>query len=63
MVDKVFVALGVWLVSDSLFSLATYWGKEAWWCQAIRITRLAVGFIVCLSGFLWRALPIVGVRL
>ncbi len=49
--EKILIAMGVWIISDSLFSLVTYWGRESWWSQAIRILRFAIGSTIAILGF------------
>ena len=43
--------IGMWLFSDSIFSLRTYWGgKEDIFCQGIRWTRLVCSVYIMVWG-------------
>lgn len=42
--------IGMWLLSDSIFSLRTYWRKEDGFCQGIRWVRLICSLIIMILG-------------
>ncbi|MEW6095650.1 MAG: hypothetical protein AB1567_03870 [bacterium] len=42
--------IGTWLLSDAIFSLRAYWGKEDWFCQSIRWIRLILALIIIKIG-------------
>lgn len=49
---EIILICGVWLVSDGIFSLRTYWKKEDLFCQLIRWTRLVIGIILMIIAIL-----------
>ena len=42
--------IGMWLFCDSIFSLRTYWNKEDWFAQGIRLVRLLCSVEVMIWG-------------
>ena len=44
--------LGMWLISDSIFSLRTYWRKEDAFAQGIRTARLLIGIGLVVIAYL-----------
>lgn len=51
MSEKILVLIGTWLVSDSLYSLRVYWGKEGIFEQGIRALRLILAMIIIVLAF------------
>jgi hypothetical protein len=48
--EEMIKLIGMWLLSDSIFSLRTYWGKEDLFCQGIRWTRLILSGVLIIWG-------------
>ena len=54
MIGKTLVGIGVWLFSDSLYSLLIYLGRpeEKWWKNhSIRVIRLVLGIAIVIIGY------------
>ena len=42
--------IAMWIFADAWYSIHTYWGKETWKEQYIRVIRLVCGIIIMVWG-------------
>ena len=42
--------MGMWIFADAWYSIHTYWGKETWKEQYIRVIRLVLSAYIIVVG-------------